>query len=96
VEGLLDAGDEAVWVFRREPRIQRPLNEVIHRTPQGLPYLAPEIQLLYKARNPRPRDEEDFENVIPHLDATARKWLCESLQMTQPAHGWLPSLSHAL
>jgi hypothetical protein len=92
VEVLLDAGDAEFWVFRREPKIRRPLKEVISRTPQGLPYLAPEIQLLYKARTPRPRDQEDFAHVIPNLDAPARKWLRECLHMTQPAHEWLTAL----
>jgi hypothetical protein len=91
-EVLLDAGDKEFWVFRREPKIRRPLNEIIRRTPRGLPYLAPEIQLLYKARTPRSRDQEDFAHVIPHLDAPARKWLRESLHMIQPAHDWLTAL----
>jgi hypothetical protein len=86
VQVLLDAGDTQFWVFRRQPQIRRPLNEVIHRTPQGLPYLAQEIQLLYKARSPRPRDQDDFAHVVPHLDTLARKWLQDSLQMTQPGH----------
>jgi hypothetical protein len=96
VEVLLDAGDAEFWVFRREPEISRPWNEVIRRTAQGLPYLAPEIQLLYKASTPRPRDKEDFAQVIPRLDAPARKWLRESLQVTQPSHDWLPALAQAL
>jgi Aminoglycoside-2''-adenylyltransferase len=95
LEVLLDAGDTEFWVFRREPKIRRPWSEVIRRTPQGQPYLAPEIQLLYKARSPRPRDEEDFAQVIPRLDASARKWIRESLQMTQPAHDWLAALDDA-
>ena len=95
VEVLLDAGDTEFWVFRRQPRIRRPLNEVIRRTPQGLPYLAPEVQLLFKARSLRPRDQDDFAHVVPRLDAPARKWLRESLQMTQPEHPWLAALDGA-
>ena len=94
-EVLLDAGDTQFWVFRRQPQIRRPLNEVIRRTPQGLPYLAPEIQLLYKAHAPRPRDQDDFAHVVPGLDTPARKWLKEALQMTQPRHDWLAVLDEA-
>jgi hypothetical protein len=94
-EVLLDTSDTEFWVFRRQPRIRRPLNEVIRRTPLGLPYLAPEVQLLYKARAPRPRDQRDFAQVVPRLDFRARKWLRESLQMTQPAHCWLVALDDA-
>ena len=94
-EVLLDAGDTQFWVFRRHPQIRRPLSEVIRRTPQGLPYLAPEIQLLYKARAPRPRDQDDFACVVPRLDTSARKWLREALQMSQPRHDWLAFLDEA-
>jgi hypothetical protein len=95
VQVLLDAGDAQFWVFRRQPQIRRPLNEVIRRTPQGLPYLVPEIQLLYKARAPRPRDEDDFAHVVPSLDKPARKWLQESLQISEPGHHWLAILDGA-
>jgi len=93
-EVLLDTGDTEFWVFRREPRIRRPLNETIRRTPQGLPYLAPEVQLLYKARAPRPRDQDDFANVLPRLDASARKWLQESRLATTCNHRWLSGRRH--
>ncbi len=92
VEVLLDAGDTKFWVFRRQPQIRRPLNEIIRRTSRGLPYLAPEVQLLYKARAPRRQDHDDFANVAPRLDISARKWLREALQTTHPAHGWLAAL----
>lgn len=95
VEVLLDAGDTHSWVFRRQAQIRRPWNEVIRRTPQDLPYLAPEIQLLYKARAPRPRDQDDFEHVVSRLDTPARKWLQVSLQITQPGHAWLAVLGAA-
>jgi hypothetical protein len=94
-EVLLDAGDTQFWVFRRQPQIRRSLNEVIRRTPQGIPYLAPEVQLLYKARAPRPRDQDDFAHVAPRLETPARKWLKEALQMTQPGHDWLAVLDEA-
>lgn len=95
MEVLLDTGDTEFWAFRRQPQIRRPLTEVIRRTPDGLPYLAPEIQLLYKARAPRPRDQDDFAYVVQHLDAPARLWLQESLRATQPGHAWLTALDVA-
>ena len=52
-ELMLDEADGDTWVFRRLPTIRRSLAEGIRRTPDGIPYLAPEIQLLYKARHPR-------------------------------------------
>ncbi len=92
LEILLDAGGGSLWLFRRQPEIQRPLTEIIRRTTRGLPHLAPEIQLLYKARTPRPQDQDDFARVAPQLDAPAKKWLRESLHSMQATHPWLDFL----
>jgi hypothetical protein len=53
---------------------------------------AGEIQLLYKAKHVRPRDELDFEAVTPELSDEARRWLLQSLARTLPSHAW----THAL
>jgi hypothetical protein len=84
MEVLLDASDGEFWVFRRQPHIRRPLTEIIRRHPHEIPYLAPEVQLLYKARSMRPRDRADFEQIAPRLDFAARRWLRESLLKTDP------------
>ena len=52
------------WLFRRDARLCRPLSTIGRQTEDGLPYLAPEIQLLYKAKAPRPKDEADFARVL--------------------------------
>ena len=92
LELLLDESAADVWVFRRQPLIQRPLGSVIRHTSEGLPYLAPEIQLLYKARDLRERDQADFECIAPRLDADARLWLRDTLAQTSPGHVWIQAL----
>jgi hypothetical protein len=92
MELMLDHGDADVWHFRRAPQICRPLTAAIHRSAQGIPYLAPEIQLLYKARSPRPRDHADFNRVAPLLDVNGRTWLRDSLQTCNAPHEWIQSL----
>jgi len=52
---MLDESDDESWVYRRERRIQRPMSTVVRHSREGLPYLAPEIQLLYKSKAPRSR-----------------------------------------
>ncbi len=89
---LLDASDHEFWVFRRQAQIRRPLAEVIRRNPQSIPYLAPEVQLLYKARSMRPRDRADFGCVAPRLDCAARTWLRRSLSTVDPEHEWISAL----
>jgi hypothetical protein len=92
IEVLLDASDDDFWVFRRQTHIRRRLSEVIRRNPHGIPYLAPEVQLLYKARSMRPRDEADFDHIAPQLDFAARRWLRDSLLGTDPTHAWISAL----
>jgi hypothetical protein len=92
LEFLLDDAIEDEWVFRRQPDIHRRLATIVRRTAEALPYLAPEIQLLYKSRNPRPRDEADFRLLAPRLDGEARAWLNDALVRTDPQHAWIRDL----
>jgi hypothetical protein len=89
---LLDESADDFWVFRRQPDIRLPLGMAVRRNSAGLPYLSPEIQLLYKAKNPRPRDQADFDHVAPRLDQGARAWLKDALTRMDPGHAWLQKL----
>jgi len=93
LELLLDDSEERDWVFRREPSIRRPLAAALRATPDGTPYLAPEIQLLYKARDLRPEDRADFEHAAPRLDSAAAEWLRDCLSRLYPQHRWLRALT---
>lgn len=92
LELMLDESDAESWVFRRDSRITRSLSNAIRRNPEGIAYLAPEIQLLYKSRAPRPEDQADFDHVVPHLSRDSRTWLKESLMSIDPGHGWISML----
>jgi aminoglycoside-2''-adenylyltransferase len=92
LELMLDRRDGEFWVFRRDPRITYPLSGAIRRNPEGIAYLAPEIQLLYKARAMRAQDQADFDRVVPHLAHDARAWLRESLMRADPEHVWISML----
>jgi hypothetical protein len=87
---MLADTDGETWIFRRDPRIRRPIAELTRHTADGIPYLAPEVQLLYKSRMPaRPKDEHDFAAANPYLDADARAWLRAALALHAPDHPWL-------
>jgi hypothetical protein len=92
LEFMLDESRGDRWVFRRELTIERPLSETIRRDLEGMPYLAPEIQLLYKARATRIEDQADFDRVVPRLEPEARRWLERSLAKVHPDHRWLSLL----
>lgn len=84
--------DGDMWICRRDASIRRPYSEVIRRTGAGLPYVAPEIVLLFKARLSRPKDEADLQGTLPLLDPAARGWLRWALERVHPGHAWLERL----
>ncbi len=93
MELMLDEADETDWVFRRTAMIRRPLATAIRFNPDGVPYLSPEIQLLYKARAARAQDDADFAYIAPRLDLAARGWLQKALAVVEPGHAWLSVLT---
>jgi hypothetical protein len=50
----------------------------------GTRYLAPELQLLFKSKDVRPKDDVDAARVIPLLDVVRRRRLGELLPATHP------------
>jgi hypothetical protein len=44
------------WVCRRDASITLPYSELILRTSEGIPYAAPEVALLFKAKQLREKD----------------------------------------
>jgi hypothetical protein len=47
----LAEGDSEAWVYRRDPRIRVPWPQAVLSTADGVPYLAPELQLLFKSKD---------------------------------------------
>lgn len=88
---LLATGGRSTWEFKRDRRIQLPLDEVTWSR-DGVHHLRPEIQLLLKAEGLRPKDQLDFEAASPLLDRESRRWLRGSLALAHPGHPWLCAL----
>ncbi len=86
---MLNEAQGNLWVFRRNPAVSRPLEEVILHDASRVPYLALEVQLLFKAKDPRPKDQADFELVLPLLSLASRCWLARALTQTHAGHAWL-------
>lgn len=80
------------WLCRRDERIRLPHDRLIRHTADCIPYLRPEIVLLFKAKAVRPKDAADLAAVLPRLDADARAWLTEALALVHPDHPWLTEL----
>ncbi|HLX05122.1 MAG TPA: hypothetical protein VKR28_06280 [Candidatus Binatus sp.] len=80
------------WIFRRNPEIRMPISRMGFHPLWGLPYLAPEIVLLFKAKHLEARDQVDFDNALPALSTEARRWLRDAIEKTHPGHVWLNTL----
>jgi hypothetical protein len=89
LEILFEEGDGEEWVYRRDGRIRRSARDIVGHTIAGLRYLRPEIQLLYKSKNSRPPDNDDFAAAWPRLDRSAKDWLMTMIEITAPGHAWL-------
>lgn len=80
------AGDD--WVFGRDPRVRRPVWSIGRATPGGVPFLAPEIVLLHKAKRARDVDALDLRATLPRLSRAERRWLRDALDVALPGHAW--------
>jgi hypothetical protein len=94
IQILLAASNGNEWVYHRgRGTIRKPLAEITRTSPDGIPYLAPEIVLLFKSRGTRPKDHADFVDVESLLDADRRRWLFDRIAPRYPDHHpWLPAL----
>ena len=92
-ELFLNERSATSWLSRRHAALKKPLDEIWMRDERGTPFLRPEIQLLYKARHMRPKDEHDFALAAPRLDNEQRRWLVEGLRLCHPGHVWLTKLA---
>ena len=89
---MLAESSDTEWIFRRNPEIRMPISRMGFYPLWGLPYLAPEIVLLFKAKHLEARDRIDFDNALPALSAEARRWLRDAIEKTHPGHEWLNAL----
>ncbi len=68
MEILINETKDDDWRFRTDLRISRPLHSIWSYSNTGVPYLNPEIVLLYKVKNTREKDHQDFMVVKDYLN----------------------------
>jgi GrpB-like predicted nucleotidyltransferase (UPF0157 family) len=96
IDFLLADLDRGVWRYRREPSIIRDRSRVELRSSEGIPFLAPELVLLYKSKTSsgkeRSKDKADFEKVYLSMEPERRAWLRWALLAVDPSHPWIVRL----
>lgn len=91
---LLSPGDDTTWVYKRDESIRMPLSDALWEH-DGVRFLRPEIQLLYKARGNREKDRIDLRSTLPLLDDARRGWFADVLERTSPSHPWLSIITES-
>lgn len=102
------AGDEWVLYFTppdgkaatHEPVVTITFDRGVQESRFGVPTLAPEAVLFYKAtaykdtrHYLRRRDHIDFERLVPRLNGEQRGWLSDAIARVEPDHPWLGVLA---
>jgi hypothetical protein len=95
IDVFREPGDADTWICRRRAELTLPRARATGRTAAGIPYLVPEIVLLFKAKYVRPKDEADLALVLPLMSADAHAWLAGALRRVHPEHPWLERLASA-
>lgn len=88
VDMMIEPGTAESWAYKRDPSYKRPRVEMVMRTDDGVPYLNPSAVLLFKARDRRPKDQQDFERALPKLSVVEREWLKSCLSVLHPGNEW--------
>lgn len=84
------------WICRRDESIRLPYDRIIRRTREHIPYVIPEIALLFKAKHSTlAKNQADFDATLPLLDDAAIGWLERALRRAHPGHAWLAALAGA-
>ncbi|MGY5804830.1 nucleotidyltransferase domain-containing protein [Rhizobium sp. LEGMi12c] len=92
VDMMPEHGTPATWIYKRDPSLAMPRGDMIRKTADGLPFLAPAAILLFKAKHRRNKDEKDFDLALPRLAASERADLRLWLERLHPDHDWIARL----
>ena len=92
IDVFREPSDGAEWICRRDRTIRLPYDELIERTADGVPYVRPEVALLFKAKAARGKDEDDLDDVLPLLGPSRRALLHDWIALVHPDHAWLERL----
>jgi len=93
LEILLNEKEENEWRFRRDLEVTLPIESVWSYTDDGIPYLNPGIVLLYKTKDARKKDFQDFIAVKDYLGDNEKRWLQNIIKIQCPGHKWIQYLT---
>lgn len=90
---MLNESRGPMWVYRRHREVTMDLADLVLHDPGGIPFMAPQVQLLFKAKHHRRDDDADFGAVVGRLDEESLAWLAGMLARYHPHHPWTACLA---
>jgi len=92
---MLNDRVEENWVFKRNSDIRGSVKDMFLYTSGSIPVLAPEIQLLYKAKEViLEKDQLDFDRALPLMEPEKIRLLQNWLEIQYPnGHDWIKKLN---
>lgn len=81
-------------MFEPPEKVASPVSKLSSTAESGINFLRPEVVLLYKSKNPREKDERDFQAAVEFLDLESKEWLKTSLSVCYSNHDWLENLQN--
>ena len=80
IEILLNEKDDFDWIYGKNNKIKHERSNVIRYTDDRIPYLCPEIVLLYKTMEMRNKDKDDILNALKKMNYSEKNWLIDSIK----------------
>lgn len=91
---MIQEADGDCWYYRRDDRVNGRIDDLATLV-DGVPCLRMDLQLLYKSRGIRAKDDEDFLRLAPVLPHEQRQTLLDWLRLTNPnGHQWIEALEY--
>ena len=89
IEFLFNKSNSNYFVFDEAKKIYRDMSKAVLFN-GSIPYLAPEIALLYKSSQAeREEYNYDFEQTYPHMSSEQKEWFSQKLDILYPeGHKW--------
>ena len=84
---LYDVAD-GFWIYKRDRNIKLS-HDLLFWKKDGIKAIKPEVQLLYKSKSIRIKDEIDFQKVSKRLSKKAKLWLSNALKQCYGRHQWI-------
>jgi hypothetical protein len=93
VDCPLNPDANGLWQSKRDADHVASLEDVTWVDDRGIRFLNPEIVLLFKAAQARPKDDLDLERAWVRLSDRQKQWLRDAVRRYDPGHLWNERLS---